>query len=217
MKRFILSLVLAMTAVSLYAGNVLEVKGNAEALIDGKWTPIKKGMAIVDGTKIMTGVSSSVKIQTVGGFFEVKELTQAAFTEKVDSKTANHDVSLEVGRVRVRFVKPQGVQSSFRVTTPKGTASVRGTEEEVSYRPGFGMEITVFEGSIDVLNNAGLGFISYQGQDSGVNGLGRLFDPSDGQGDTFGYIRSIDSPEDLTGTAIDDFFNNPDGNEPERL
>lgn len=207
-----------ITAASLYAGTVLEVSGSAEAFIGGKWTAITKGMKIPDGSKIMTGVASSVKIETVGGFFEIKELSQATFSEKVDEKTADHKVALDVGRVRVRFVKPQGVKAGFRVTTPKGTASVRGTEEEVSYRPGFGMETTVFEGSIDVIDNAGLGFISLQGQEGGVNELGKLVDPTDGLEDEFGYISGIDAPEDIIGTIIDDFFNGYFvDNEPERL
>lgn len=225
MKKFtVLLFILAFVNV-MSAGTVKELAGSVDALIKDKWTPVKIGQEILDGTKIMTGLGASVKVETKGGFFVVNELSMVAYSENITDQNADHKVAISVGKVKVRFSKIQGIQSSFKVQTPKGTASVRGTEENVSYFPSSGMSIEVIDGHIDVIDPSGSSFTAGAGQNAGVNHSGGLFGQSDVIQNGNGYSDQF-SDNDTHNSTVNDQANHitqtipviaPGTPEPERL
>jgi hypothetical protein len=129
-------------------------------------------MEIKNGDKIMTGINSSVRVETAGGFFEVKELSMATFREASFAGSHDQKISLETGKVKVRFSKVAGEQASFKVQTPRGTASVLGTEEDVGFTSFKGMTVEVIDGHVGIFNNQGNGFTAGHGEHGGVGGSG---------------------------------------------
>jgi hypothetical protein len=221
MKKIIIILFILGFFNLLFAGKVTEVKGQADVMQDGKWQKAEAGMAIDNNTKIMTGINSSLKIETKGGFYIVKELSMVTFNEISKDKSLDQKVSIEVGKVRVRFTKIAGIKSSFKVQTPKGTASVRGTEKEPSYFPIAGMNVLVIEGSSDISDNNGNSFIARQGESGGVSSDGDIYGESDLDEEAAGYMDQFgDDDIGSLGDDLSEFFNDYFrlfSNEPERL
>lgn len=220
-KTLFLSAVLFL-AVPLFAGTVKEVKGDVDLLIGGKWQKASVGMDVGNNTKIMTGMDSSVRIDNTTGHFIVKELSMVTYSEKVTDKEIDQKVSIDVGKVRVRFAKAKSIKSSFKVQTPKGTASVRGTEEEVGYYPLMGMSVDVILGLIEIADNNGNGSQFGQGENGGVGQNGELYGNSDLNqqfSDLLQQFSDDDTQNGLLEDALNDFFNDLFGalNEPERL
>lgn len=220
-KILFLSFVI-FVSVPLFAGTVKEVKGDVDVLFGSKWQKASVGMDIGDNTKIMTGISSTVRIDNKTGHFIVKELSMVTYREKVSSKEIDQKISIDVGKVRVRFTKAKGVQSSFKVQTPKGTASVRGTEENVGYYPQLGMSVEVIEGLIEMADNNGNGSEFGQGENGGVGQNGELYGNSELNEEFAGILDMFsddDTSNEMIEDALKDFFNdlfNALG-EPERL
>jgi hypothetical protein len=135
----------------LYAGEVVSVQGDVRAFVDKTWQVVKKGDQIPSGTKIMTGVKSQVEIQSPYVRCVVKPMSLVTYTEKTAGQNVSTDVSLKTGTVEVKYNKPPQGKVEFRVQTPKGTASVRGTEEVVSYSAIEGMKVTVLSGHVEAV------------------------------------------------------------------
>lgn len=222
MKKLFVSLVITALSVPLFAGTVRQVRGDVDVLIGGRWQKAAVGMEVGDNTKIMTSVSSSIRIDNRTGHFIVKELSMVTYQEKTTEKALDQKVSIEVGKVRVRFTKAQNVRSSFRVQTPRGTASVRGTYEDVSYYPSAGMNVDVLEGLIDVGDNNGNSFGAGGGENGGVGNNFNLFSDTDNNQDDSGYNGQFgddDTQNGSYGDILRDFFNKwfSGLGEPERL
>ncbi len=175
MKIIIFGLIITGLYGFLYAGKIIEMQGKVDLLLDGKWQPAAVDMGIQDNTKIMTGIGSSMKVETKGGFFTVNELSMVTFKEKTTETSSDQQLSVDIGKVSVHFTKIQGIKSSFKVQSPKGTASVRGTWEDFSFGPARGMKVDVIEGSIDIADNSGSHFTASQGEQGGVKGNGQTF------------------------------------------
>lgn len=166
MKKFyVLVLMLAMVP-ALFAGTVKSVKGKVDVMVGSKWTKATKGMYIKNGTKIMTGLNSSIKVQTKTGYFQVRELSMVTYKDKGTGH--QQTIALKSGKVKVRYKKISGIKTSFKVQTPKGTASVRGTEELVSFSPIAGMTVIVYVGHVDIVDGAGNKIATYEGETGGV-------------------------------------------------
>lgn len=222
MKKLFLLSVVVFIAAPLFAGTVKDVKGDVDVLIGGKWQKASSGMDIGDNTKIMTGISSTIRIDNTTGHFIVKELSMVTYREKISDKEIDQKLSIDVGKVRVRFAKAKSIKSSFKVQTPKGTASVRGTEEEVGYYPLMGMSVEVILGLIELVDNNGNGSGMGQGENGGVGQNGELYGNSD-LNEEFAGILDQFSDHDYENGALEDslrdFFDHLFGalNEPERL
>lgn len=216
---------MVLTAASLWSAPVKEVNGSVDVLINNKWQKATVGLDIPSGARIMTGAKSSVKVEVKGGFFIVKELSMVTFTEKAGDKVNEQKVDTKVGKVQVRFQKADASRYNFKVQTPVGTASVRGTEEIVTYTPSGGMTVEVLLGSIDVIDNPGNGFILFAGQNGGVDDVDGLTTGEDESDDKSGKNEHFQgdpgsgfTPDQLLG----DIFGGLDIiqkflNEPERL
>ena len=204
MKRIYIVLALSFLVTGiLFGGTIKELKGSVEVMIDNKWQPAKEGMEVPDGVKIMTSVNSSAKISGKVGYFIVKEMSVVTYSEKDNGQKVDQSVSIDVGKVRVRYDKVEGIKSTFKVQTPKGTASVRGTEKDVSYFPNSGMKIVVIEGLVDVIDNQGNGFMASVGETAGVSSDGEIFGSDDLAEDTSG-LNNAWSDDDTQNSAIND-------------
>ncbi len=155
----------------LFAGEVVSIQGDVKAFLNKGWVTIKKGDKIPSGTKIMTGVKSQVEILAPSGRVVIQPMTLITYNERVEGQDSRTDVALQNGAVGVKYTKPPQGKAEFRVQTPKGTASVRGTEELVSYDAVSGMKVFVIAGHVEAVGRQ-----LFEGQDFGVSHRGNLWD-----------------------------------------
>ncbi|MFN4217518.1 MAG: FecR domain-containing protein, partial [Brevinematales bacterium] len=104
----------------------------------------------------------------------VKPMTLITYTEKTAGENVSTDVGLKNGTVEVKYTKPPQGKVEFRVQTPKGTASVRGTEEVVSYDAIQGMRVTVVSGRVEALGRQ-----LFSEQNVGVSSAGKVWDDTE--------------------------------------
>ncbi|MCX7679631.1 MAG: FecR family protein, partial [Spirochaetes bacterium] len=69
---------------------------------------------------------------------------------------SNTNIGLKYGAINAKVKKIATVRTQFKISTPIATSSVRGTEEEVSYGPQWGMIVKVLEGAVDLNNDTGI-------------------------------------------------------------
>ncbi len=222
MKQAVAFILAVMAAIPLYAGKVRTVAGSVDVLEGGKWVRARQGMEIRDNTKIMTGMDSSITIDGKAGTVTVRELSMVTYGEKSTDKSVDQKVDLSIGKVRVRFTKARGIRSSFKVQTPKGTASVRGTEKDVFGYPVSGFGVNVLSGGADISDNYGNSFLAGAGEQGGVGGDGGLFGDGDINGGDAGFGNQFgddDAFNDFLNDFLDDFYNDLFNflDEPERL
>lgn len=175
MKLIVSAVMTALFFVLSYGGTVKDMSGKVDVLSGDKWQKASLSMEINNGDKIMTGINSGVRVETAGGFFEVKELSMVTFREANYSGSHDQKLTLETGKVKVRFSKAAGEQSTFKVQTPRGTASVLGTEEDVGYRSFEGMTVDIIDGHVGIYDNQGNGFAAGRGEHGGVADSQGLF------------------------------------------
>jgi len=168
MKRWIIVLVIPCL---MYGGEVVSVVGDVKAFVGQKWVALNKGSTLASGTKVMSGVKSEAQIKSPNGIITIKPMTLVTYEEKTTTEGTETTVGLKNGIVEVKYTKPPKGKAEFRVQTPKGTASVRGTEERVSYSVVEGMRLTVISGHVEVVGRQLLA-----GQELGVNPQGNVWD-----------------------------------------
>ncbi|MCX7883326.1 MAG: FecR family protein [Brevinematales bacterium] len=170
----------------VYSGEVVSVEGDVKAFVNKAWQVVKKGDKISSGTKIMTGIKSSVEIQSPYVRVVVKPMTLLTYTEKTEAQNVSTDVGLQNGSVEVKYTKPPQGKVEFRVQTPKGTASVRGTEERVSYDTIGGMKVTVLSGHVEAVGRQ-----LFADQNLGVSPTGKVWEDTEKLHEALGVVDEI--------------------------
>ncbi len=151
-KRMMCILIAFLFSSPLFAEvTVQAVKGTVGVMEAKKLTPVKAGMKLKDDAMVVTGANSEVSLLVNNGTITLKSLTTAKLRgvsiTKSDSKA---DVALRSGTVVSDVKQIIGLKTSFTVTTPVGTSSVRGTRHTISYSPGRGMRVAVASGVVAV-------------------------------------------------------------------
>ena len=128
---------------------VKSTKGDVAFKQGKQWKPLRNGQKLAEGTKISTGIRSSVLINIDGNMLKVRQLTMMKiFRNKTTAKGLRTHIGLKYGSLNARVKKLKKLKTSFKITTPVATSSVRGTEEDVSYGARMGMIIDVIHGSV---------------------------------------------------------------------
>ena len=114
----------------------------------GGWKAAEKKMPLIGDDKVRTGSASLARIQLGDGTKVL--LLQNSQAEMESLTTVEKSIRLLRGRLRAIVRKIKG-GNNFKITTPVGVASVRGTDFEVAVNDdGSDMEVSVFEGSVAV-------------------------------------------------------------------
>ncbi len=114
----------------------------------GGWKPAEKKMPLIGDDKVRTGSASLARIQLGDGTKIL--LLQNSQAEMQSLTTVEKSIRLLRGRLRAIVRKIKG-GNNFKITTPVGVASVRGTDFEVAVNDdGSDMEVSVFEGSVAI-------------------------------------------------------------------
>ncbi len=146
---FIIS-ILFITSLSYAEIRVLSVNGSAAYKVGAQWVPLPAGTPLAPGTKVSTGVRSTVVIKINNHTVTVNPLTIMKISESRDDATSsNTRIGLRRGSVRAKVATNTRIKTVFKVSTPVATSSVRGCDDIIIYSPSFGMKIISFEGKID--------------------------------------------------------------------
>ncbi len=167
MKKTIFSIIFVLAffvSLQMYALNnnatVYKLKGEAY-FKTGKsdWKKLEIGTKLDAGDEIFTGIRSVVLIQLEDKTkLLVDSLTHFKFAKlKIEKPGAagssNVSLSLNLGSLSANVTRGSGMDKSFGVSTPAGTASVRGTKKVVRYAPDKGMDVNVLSGVVDVVSS----------------------------------------------------------------
>jgi hypothetical protein len=150
--------VLLFSTYSFAETTVTSVKGQAKYKTGNQWANLTAGMKLAQGTKISTGVNSTVLLNINGDELTIKQMTMIKIEESSLSTTETKTtIGLKRGGLNARISKLKTLKTSFKISTPVATSSVRGTWEDYSFGPGMGASVKVLEGEILVQNNHGAG------------------------------------------------------------
>lgn len=175
-------------SAEMVVGNirVIAVKGSTAQLLTagGKKSPLKEGMFIQQGSKVLTGADSSVSLVFENGAsvqvepssqFSIDEFVQDPFnSDNLDYKSVDQAPTRSVTKLSIPEgemifnVAKQKPGSTFDITTPIGVAGIRGTAGFAGGR-GFG------------LSNGQANFTPPGGNSQNI-GAGQQFSPGTGLG-----------------------------------
>ena len=161
MKRLYIYLIVIGVVVSLQSQafaliRVVSVKGRVAYKEGASWKGLAPGRTLRPGTKISTGVRSRAVLQVDNHRVIIRPLTMMKIYENRRRKGVERTrLGLRRGGIRAKITRSKRIRTSFKISTPVATSSVRGTDEGVSYGPGRGMIIRVYQGLIEGENNLG--------------------------------------------------------------
>lgn len=156
-RTLLIALLLAFACAPLFAEvTVTSSKGTVGVVIGGKAQPVTVGMKLAEGVTVVTGANSELVLDINGNSLTLKSLTTVKInTAKLTAETSSAGVSLKGGSVQSSVKQISGLRTSFEVTTPVATSSVRGTSYTVSFGPEQGMAVEVETGTVAVASDRG--------------------------------------------------------------
>jgi len=146
------------------------------------WLPCEKNTVLKAGDEVTCDPDGQATLAFAdNSTVVVRNTTQlkiaSFFTEGGVVRT---EILLKMGEVAAQVNKSEATKSDFRIKSPTGTASVRGTKlEKVSFTPTTGMSVQIAEGSISLGNNSGTATAISKGEEGHVNHEGGVESPSD--------------------------------------
>jgi len=149
--------VILFTAVLQAEISVIKVEGSASYKEGNKWLPLKVNQKLSEGVKVSTGANSyaDIMLNSLNHTVRIKPFTVIQVFSKESETDSNTHIGLKRGGVIAKVPRKSNVKTIFKVSTPIATSSVRGTEEEVTYGPGYGMVIKMLSGTADGENRNG--------------------------------------------------------------
>ena len=131
---------------------IVTTSGTVERLEDGVWESIEVGEVLAAGARIRTGRDSSCQVQFAS--IGLVHLGSNSEFEARSTVLADSERLFELKLIRgtaAASVRELTRGNSFRVSTAKAVARVRGTEFVVQKREDGGVLVGVQEGSVEVL------------------------------------------------------------------
>jgi hypothetical protein len=135
---------------------VVKSEGDVTISQNGKKVTLSKGTKIYDDNQIITGSNASVAFRFLDDKSLVRVRQNSSFKvqgKREASGSINKNISLEIGDILASVAKQKG---QFRVTTPNGVASVKGTVFGVMLDESGETVTYCYEGSVGVANKDGV-------------------------------------------------------------
>jgi len=132
--------IIALFALSLFAATLASALENTALVksVSGKveyrtasdaWKTASEGMKIPIGATVSTGFDSHAVLEIGTASLEVASLTRMTIGELVERNgVVKTELRLQVGKVKAKVNKVEGIQNDFTLKSPVTTASVRGTQ-----------------------------------------------------------------------------------------
>ncbi|MDR1903811.1 MAG: FecR family protein [Treponema sp.] len=152
-----------------------EVSGKVEVKTPGSavWVAAQKGMTLKKDAQISTSFKSSAVLIIGGSKVTVRALTRLS-VEEIGRANGQDQVKLAMsaGNIRADVKAPEGGKIDFSVRGPSATASVRGTEFNLSTK-----KLSVISGSVALAGGGGKIIRVNAGRSSTVSDNGKLSSP----------------------------------------
>jgi FecR protein len=151
MKKVMISCIFMLFFISAASAEILVVSKQGEAAYKAgnQWVPLGAGVMLPVGSKVSTGVRSSVVLNMNGHTVTIYQLSMVNIMQNsIEKNKSTTRIGLKRGSIRAKVSRQERIKTVFQVATPVATSSVRGTEEIISYGPGLGMHVTRVSGSI---------------------------------------------------------------------
>ena len=134
---------------------VVSVKGTAAYSVGDKWLPLGAGAKIKEGSKVSTGIKSTIVLKLANSTVTVEPLSMMKiYEDKITPDSSNTRIALRRGGLKTEVNKMHQVKTTFKVATPVATSSVRGTVQYIKTGP-YGTSFFAPEGSISVESKKG--------------------------------------------------------------
>ncbi len=167
-------------SISGFTAKIVRTTGKVSIQRDGDFSRAKKGMKLKEGDIIVTGSRSAVLFRLKDksiievhalSILKIDTLQGLTSTPGQSKKRKKYKVKLKlkIGGIRANVTVVKGLKKKFQVQTPKGTASVRGTEKLVRYSQDRGIRLTVTRGTVLLQTNLGSGKSVRKGETSESN------------------------------------------------
>lgn len=155
---FTLLLTIFFSGNLLFAKIVVEsTKGEASYKAGNQWLPLTKGQQLQEGAKISTGVRSWALLNIDGNSVKVEQLTtMKIFKNQITPDAQNTHIGLKHGSLQARVSKIGKLKTSFKISTPVATSSVRGTEKHNFHGAKSGTTIKVLKETVAAENRKGV-------------------------------------------------------------
>lgn len=143
---------------------VIKSKGEATIEHNGKKLEVKRGSKIYINDKIETSSNANIAFRYLDDKSLVRVDANTAFTVKGEREgtSISKNLSMEVGNLFANVTKQKS--GSFRITTPRAAATVKGTSFGVVFDSNDNSIVYVYEGLVGVESDgkskdAGAGFV----------------------------------------------------------
>lgn len=152
-----IAVILMFAYGTAYPAIVVEtVKGEVAVREGRQWKPLKEGQSLAEGSKISTGVRSTAVIKIDGSTLTVRPLTMMKiYRNRKIQNTDNTHIGLKYGSLKARVKRIGKLKTSFKISTPVATSSVRGTTQIVTHGAKKGTTVEVPRGSAECVNTNG--------------------------------------------------------------
>lgn len=133
-------------------GEVVGLKGEAVALVEGQSRSLAVGAKIEPGTEIRTAAQGRVKLKFVDGSVIIlsdgSRLKVDSFVTGDGGKRQEAKFSLDIGLISQAVAPADG--GSWSVRTPTVVTAVRGTEYIIEVKPDTATDVSIQSGEVSV-------------------------------------------------------------------
>lgn len=167
---------IALPALGQVEAVLTSVSGKVELRPEGgSWQSASQGQTVAPGTTVSTGFGASAAIELGESTIRVEPLTRLTLRELVQqADTITTRAFMDVGSVNAEVETAEGLSNDFEIRSAQATAAVRGTVFEFD-----GQSINVTEGRVSLQNQAGIGTVVSQNQQSSTSGSAPPSDPEE--------------------------------------
>lgn len=175
----IIALLLSLAALPAF-GQVEAVMTSVSGKVElrpqgGSWQAASEGRTVAPGTTVSTGFGASAEIELGESTIRVEPLTRLTLEELVQqADNITTRAFMDVGSVNAEVETAEGLSNDFQIRSAEATAAVRGTVFEFD-----GQSVSVTEGLVSLQNQAGIGTVVAQNQQSTTTGTAPPSDPEE--------------------------------------
>ncbi len=165
-KGLIIIAILGIMMMPVFAlsGTVVSVTGKVEVQTATGWEALSTGDEVQSGRVISTGFRSQAIIQIAGSSIVVNQLSRLTLEQLAETNDSHEsEVFIDLGSISADVQTSQNKRVGFVVNTPVATASVRGTQFDMSIST-----LNVNRGLVDYNGKKGKSVSVSGGNSSGI-------------------------------------------------
>ncbi len=150
----VLNIILFASDTNQIIAYFLKIKGTVRVQKDNKWVDVKRGDRILNGNIIKVDKKGLAIIKFIdkGDIVAIKENSTIKIQGKINNGKIEKRLFLKVGDI-MAIVK-KGSSGEFDINTPTATASIKGTEFDLSFKNDTTF-LSTYNGVVSLFNDKG--------------------------------------------------------------